>query len=136
MNPSNYGIKQVIVVRKDLNMRKGKIAAQVAHASNGCILKDYKFISRSRMEEEIAVECDHELLEWIKKDFAKVVVGCSSLSEIEEIEKKCIENDLRYCKITDNGTTEFHGEKTITCIAIGPHYCYKIDPITSGFPLL
>lgn len=136
MNPSNYDIKQVIVVRKDLNMRKGKIAAQVAHASNGCILKDYKFISKSRMEEKIMLECDIELLNWIKKDFAKIVLGCNSLSDIENIEKECIDRKLRYCKIVDNGTTEFHGEKTITCIAIGPHYCHKIDPITSEFCLL
>ena len=34
----SYDIKQVIVVRKDLNMRKGKIATQVAHASMKVLL--------------------------------------------------------------------------------------------------
>ena len=33
-----FNVKQVIVIRKDLNMRKGKIGSQTAHASLASVL--------------------------------------------------------------------------------------------------
>ena len=44
-------LKQVILVRQDLKLPKGKLAAQVAHASTECVLKSYKDdISKWRQE--------------------------------------------------------------------------------------
>ncbi len=43
---------------------------------------------------------------------------------------------LRVSLIIDNGTTEFGGIKTKTCIAIGPHSVERIDPFTKKYPLL
>lgn len=135
-------IKQVIVVRKDLNMRKGKIASQVAHASMGAIMRyhtvedvpvdymaDYKYIN---------ILADPALVEWlINGSFTKICVGCDSEEELLELNNKVKESGIRnYSLIQDNGTTEFNGVKTYTALAIGPALSEKIDKITGHLKLL
>ena len=130
-------MKQVIVVRKDLNMRKGKIAAQVAHASMKIILDSMsemhgcKFYTR-----ELKLNQTDPLAEWLQNSFAKIVVSVDSLEELETIEKIAICGGIRTAKITDHGRTEFHGVPTVTCIAIGPDIEKDIDIVTGDLPLL
>ncbi len=38
--------------------------------------------------------------------------------------------------ITDSGRTEFHGQPTRTCLAIGPDDASKIDEVTGQLELL
>ena len=53
-----------------------------------------------------------------------------------EIHDKALEAGLEVHLITDRGKTEFHGEPTNTCLAIGPDEADKIDEITGDLQLL
>ena len=132
-------VKQVIVVRKDLNMRKGKIAAQVAHASMKVILdKMFKFnVSLMRRHEWVLyLPYDSPLEKWLGGLFTKVVVYVESEDELLKLRDEAKEAGIIHALITDAGKTEFHGEPTLTCMAIGPDYSEKIDGITGDLPLL
>lgn len=125
-------IKQVIVVRKDLNMRKGKMCAQVAHAA----MKVFLDRISCQLEDSITINLTDEMSEWIIGAFTKIVVGCDSLDDILWIKAKCDIDNVPYAVIEDNGTTEFKGVKTITCISVGPDKAEVIDEITGKFKLL
>ncbi len=126
-------IKQVIVIRKDLKMRRGKEIAQGAHASMA-------FMSHA-VREFFVGPCGYtpqftqEQKDWINGNFAKVALQVDSETELLSIYEKAKEARLTVNLITDAGLTEFGGVATHTCLAIGPHYAEKIDPITSHLKL-
>ena len=149
-------IKQVIVVRKDLNMRTGKLAAQVAHASMKVVLDKMKkecgkYTSEKKKvtdsglivfhdtvlhdEWSLTMERDTPLHKWLNGSFTKIVVYVNSEDELMKLyvdaESKGIPNAL----IQDAGKTEFK-EPTYTCVAIGPDKSEKIDKITGELPLI
>lgn len=125
-------VKQVIVVRKDLSMRKGKMCAQVAHASNM-----FLFDCMGKLPFP-AAEFDHKntiLDMWIKNAYKKVVCGCSCESELQLIILGAEKFNLRYYPVYDLGLTEFHGEKTLTCVSFGPAPAELIDQLTGHLQL-
>ncbi|SRR5713226_1741384 len=115
-------IKQVIVVRKDLGMGTGKIAAQVGHA---CVL-GAENVRRSRR-----VWYD----QWESLGQEKVVVKVSSLSELEEVKKHAISLGLPWSEVTDAGHTQIE-PGTVTCISIGPAPEEAVDKVTRDLKLL
>jgi len=128
-------IKQVIVIRKDLKMRKGKIAAQAAHASCCSLLrlaKDSK--NGKKMVIEFSKESDFGW--WCVGGFTKICVYVNSEEELIALANKCAKEEVICTVITDKGATEFKGVPTRTCIAIGPADADKIDQITGELPLL
>lgn len=130
---ANNEPKQVIVVRKDLNMRKGKIAAQAAHASMGALLNR----AAPPYEGEIRINVEHVATrEWLAGRFTKVCVSVGSEEELVDIYKKALAAGLNAKLIQDAGLTEFNGVPTLTCLAIGPDYPEQIDPITGHLSLL
>jgi PTH2 family peptidyl-tRNA hydrolase len=128
--------KQVIVVRRDLNMPVGKIAAQVAHAAMGAI-KSQMLVSASdeKREYTLVVENGTALEDWWEGIFTKPVLGCKDLAELEAIESKAIEAGLPVCRIVDSGKTVFNGQPTVTCLAIGPCFIGQFEGITSHLRL-
>ena len=114
-------IKQVIVVRADLDMGKGKIAAQVGHA---CV-SGAEHVRKSNPD---------WFSEWWEAQ-EKVVLKVSSLKELEQIKKNAIEYDMPWSEVTDAGHTQI-APGTITCISIGPAPEEKIDKITGDLKLL
>lgn len=125
--------KQVIVVRKDLNMRKGKIAAQVAHASMGSILN---YRSHNKDCIEIDLTQNYVLEQWLNDLHTKICVSVDSEAELLEIRDNAVNAGLNVHLVTDAGLTEFNGVPTLTCLAIGPDYPENIDPITKHLKLL
>jgi len=115
-------LKQVIVVRSDLAMSKGKLAVQVAHGAVG------SFIGTEHRNAEMARI-------WIRQGQKKVVVSVAGLAELDNIEKQLRISDLVFEKIADAGRTEL-APGTATCIGIGPDVEAEIDKITGGLPLL
>lgn len=124
-------IKQVIVMRHDLKMRRGKQIAQGAHASMSFLTR------RLQSRSSICVD-DFSPNEqtWLMGSFAKVCVRCNSEEELMAIYDRAIEMGLEVHLITDSGRTEFHGQPTRTCLAIGPDDASKIDQVTGHLELL
>ena len=131
MNDEPKRIKQVIVMRHDLKMRRGKQMAQAAHAS-------MSFICRRLQERGSVSLADFSEVEqaWLTGAFAKVCCRVVSEEELIVIHDKAVAAGLEVHLITDSGKTEFHGVPTRTCLAIGPDEAEKIDEITGELQLL
>lgn len=129
-----YSTKQVIVVRKDLNMRKGKIAAQVAHASMSFLLDGIYHHEKGALLERHLTPVQSEWLNGLH--FPKIVVWVNSEQELRDLISAGVEAGIDVRQIEDHGHTEFHGVKTLTCAAFGPDTPEKLDPVTGGLPLL
>lgn len=131
-------IRQTIIFRKDLNVRKGKLGAQVAHASMLSLISSMtrKEIKDTDSDESIIVleakYCKNSWLdEWLEGSFTKICLGCDSEEELLGLYQKAKDCNLPVVLVTDNGLTEFNGVKTNTCIAIGPAPKELIDNVTS-----
>ena len=124
-------IKQVIVMRHDLKMRRGKQIAQGAQASMSFMCRRLQEAGSLSFDDFTDVPCA-----WLKGAFAKVCCRVNSEEELMEIHDKALEAGLEVHLITDSGRTEFHGEPTNTCLAIGPDEADKIDKITGYLQLL
>lgn len=136
--------KQVLVVRKDLNMRKGKIAAQCAHASMKVLLD--KMVWRAPLTPNgelqgpasLTLDCDPHgpMWEWLTGKFTKICVYVNSEEELLSIHAKALALGLPCALIADSGATEFKGVETNTVVAVGPALSENVDQVTAGLPLL
>jgi PTH2 family peptidyl-tRNA hydrolase len=123
--------KQVIVIRRDLNMRKGKMVAQGAHASMAAILN----LAR-RVGDDLVIPLDARIEPWLTGRFTKICVSVNSEAELLAIHEKASANGLVTSLILDAGLTEFGGIPTHTAVAVGPDMAANIDDITGTLPLL
>ena len=114
-------IKQVIIVRTDLGMGKGKIAAQVGHA---CVL-GAEHVRKSHPEWHA---------DWWNGQ-EKVVLKVPGIRDLQELKKHAIDLNLPWSEVTDAGHTQI-SPGTITCISIGPAPENLIDRITGDLKLL
>jgi PTH2 family peptidyl-tRNA hydrolase len=127
--------KQVIVMRKDLNMRKGKMVAQGAHASMKAILDSMAWYPRDNVM-SIDLSKNKPMDNWLNDGVSKICVGVDSEKELMEIYNAAKRAGLICGLITDAGLTEFGGVPTKTCCAIGPNWSEDIDKITGHLKLL
>lgn len=128
--------KQVIVMRKDLNMRKGKMIAQGAHASLKVILDLLIEVDHKKYELDLTYEGGNRIYEWVNGIFTKICVSVNSEKELIDIYNEAVVSNIPCSLIQDNGITEFNGVPTYTCCAIGPDDREAIDKITGHLPLL
>ncbi len=122
-------VKQVIVIRKDLKMRRGKEIAQGSHASIAFLTNRLAHFS---FPDLIFSPVEWQ---WMLGKFTKVCLQVDSEVELLEINRLAKESGLEVHLIQDAGLTEFDGVPTYTCLAIGPDYSDKIDKITSHLKL-
>lgn len=127
----DQNFKQVIVIRKDLNMRKGKMVAQGAHASMAAILDIAKNI-----ESGLLIPKDERYWFWLTGNFKKITVSVNSERELLEIYELAKKANMLSSLILDSGKTEFHGQPTYTAVAVGPDRNENVDLITKNLPLL
>ncbi|WP_300727872.1 aminoacyl-tRNA hydrolase [uncultured Bacteroides sp.] len=132
-------VKQVIVMRKDLNMRKGKMIAQGAHASVDALLS---LFSRTEKEDKTTYTLtygdDSPLAGWLNGLYAKICLYVNSEEELVSLYERIRRENpaIPLALIEDAGLTEFHGVETKTCIGIGPWWSEEIDVFTRDLKLL
>lgn len=128
--------KQIIVVREDLKMPKGKLAAQVSHASLGSLLSLSEKQNNKSFKRIIFEFSENSPLDnWLNGIFTKIVLKCNSEEELKKLKFDANEIGLPHALIKDNGHT-FFKEPTYTCIGIGPAYSHEIDRLTKHLKLL
>ncbi len=123
--------KQVIVMRKDLNMRKGKMIAQGAHAAMKVLLD-----AATRTDDALTIPLAGALAAWLTESFKKVCVSVDSQAALEAVVASARAAGVPCALIVDAGQTEFHGVPTPTCCAVGPAWSDEVDAITGALPLL
>lgn len=128
--------KQVIVMRTDLGMRKGKMMAQAAHASMMFLLPTLGIETIHGRHITNGADLPQEQYEWLTGEYAKICVGIGSEEEMISLLKTAQNQSLTVHMVTDNGHTEFGGVKTNTCICIGPHYPEVFVGLTDHLKLL
>jgi len=115
-------MKQAIVVRTDLKMGKGKVAAQVAHASLAAA--------------EVAQQKKPRWHEgWKSEGQAKIVLKVESQVALDELFRKAKSMGLPASLVQDRGLTQIE-PGTVTCLAIGPGPDAEIDEVTGKLKLL
>lgn len=120
--------KQVIVIRRDLGMRRGKEIAQGSHGSCMWISERWR-------------ECGDKLTlseaerAWLKGSFKKVVVQVNSEEELLAVYQKAKNKGLIACLVTDSGLTEFNGVPTNTVVAVGPNFEDEFAGVTDELKL-
>lgn len=110
------------MIRQDLKLSKGKLAAQVAHASLGAYRK-------------AAQTYPKDVEEWEKIGEKKVVLKVDGLKQLQEIKKKAGQAGLPLCLINDAGRTELPSGTT-TALGIGPAKESEIDKITGHLKMV
>lgn len=118
--PDEY--KLVIVVRADLKMSKGKVAAQVAHAAVNCALSSKKNDTGN-------------FNSWYSEGQKKVVVKVQSEQEIYELKAIADAQRITNSLIVDQGRTEIP-PNSVTCLGIGPETNAVLDKITGSLSML
>ncbi len=117
----DFQYKMAVVVRDDIKMSPGKLAAQVAHAAVTCALE-----TKNRNPKWFAA--------WYSEGQRKVVLRVSGLEELKELDEKARRAGLTHTVITDAGLTELP-PNTSTCLGIGPAPEAAVDKITGSLPL-
>jgi PTH2 family peptidyl-tRNA hydrolase len=112
--------KLTLVVRADLGMGRGKMAAQAAHAAVTAALANLG---------------TPDFRAWLRDGQPKVVLRASSEDDLDAIADQAAAAGLPVHVIRDAGRTQV-AEGTPTCCAIGPAAADRIDAITSELSLL
>lgn len=111
--------KQCLILRSDLRLSRGKLAAQAAHAS----ILSYEKSSPS------------ERKKWLEEGGKKIVLSVPSLEDLLKLRDRVESLNLPFSLVEDAGMTEVK-PGTITALGIGPSQSDKIDKVTANLKLL
>lgn len=112
-------MKQVLVVNQALNLPKGKLAAQAAHAAVGAFLEAGRRLQQA----------------WLEEGMPKVVLRAESAQVLLALQTQAAEQGIPCCLVEDAGRTVVPAG-TITCLGLGPAEDAKIDLLTGALKLL
>lgn len=113
-------MKLALVARTDLDMGRGKIAAQVAHAAVAAVLNGIGGAVFQR---------------WLEDGQPKVVLKVPDEDALTDVIGQARAARLPVEVVHDAGRTQIPAG-TLTCCAIGPAQAERIDAVTAGLGLL
>lgn len=145
MEKNTRYLKQAIVVRKDLSMPTGKIAAMAAHAAMTFLCKRLGFpytgpgvcLAQGFItpdEHQWLTELDPGLEAIGQLSFAKIVLAADSLEHLEKVSQAATDAGLTVHRVTDSGYSH-NPAGTVAAIAIGPHWPEQLAPVTGSLKI-
>lgn len=121
-------LKQMLIVRSDLNMSRGELMVMAAHASVSALINQGRFtLDQEGYRFEFREPMNVDLLNWMQRPFTKVALKVSSLEEMDNLYEKAEEAGLL--------TAYFANDGVPVSIAIGPAKASLIDPLTEHLKL-
>jgi PTH2 family peptidyl-tRNA hydrolase len=115
-------LTMVLVTRQDLQLSKGKLAAQCAHASAECVLSAKRNSPRA-------------LDQYLRRGARKIVCKVPDLVSLKQVYSRAKKAGLVCHLVTDAGHTEIP-PGTETVVGIGPGPRDEIDKITGQLSLV
>ena len=119
---TDFTMKQVIVVRKDLAMTLGKLVSQACHA---CL----------EASERAKAQDVRAWTRWRREGAKTVVVKVTSLAELVALDAAAEQRRIPKALIVDRGLTQIP-PNTPTALGVGPGREAVIDGITGVLQLL
>lgn len=128
------GMKQVILVRNDLKMKKSQVASLVAKASTEFFLVN----DESERGDELSVKLTPEETDWINSGSIRVVLGVNSEDSLRTFALRAEMAGLQCYPVQGKifEDSDEDGMSETLCVAIGPDVSSKIDQITGNLKLL
>ena len=126
--------KQVLIIRTDLKMRRGKEIAQCAHASGACLFSSARRGFIPFIWNAIKFYFSEASRVWMQDFYTKVTLQASSEQELLNVQRLCDIQGLRTALIRDAGKTAcgegMKGQEIVTALCVGPNFSNEIDSIT------
>jgi len=127
-------VKLALIFNSALSMPVGKLAVQAGHAVQLAIQNN--MIRYTDIAHVILLKLKNPFMDWYKSDLKKkIALKVSSEDDLIDLKKQAIEKNLIVSEVIDVGLTFFE-KPTLTCIAIGPDFSYRIDEVTRRLSLL
>lgn len=120
-------VKQVIVFRKDVKIRKGKLASLASQASAKFIIEN----NEADRNDELFVKLSQEEVQWIKESFPKAVLGIDSATELTDLAFRAELLGINVYSVFDEKLTKADRSAYPICVALGPDDEELINQITS-----
>ncbi|KAL7624393.1 hypothetical protein AAE478_005957 [Parahypoxylon ruwenzoriense] len=128
---ANEECKLVLVVRTDLGMTKGKIAAQCSHATLAC----YKHLSAQARKAGPSSASAQLLARWERRGQAKIAVQVKSEAELLELYGRARSLSVPADVVVDAGRTQID-PGSVTVLGVGPAPKSVVDKVTGHLKLL
>lgn len=140
-------MKQIIIVRKDLNLSHGKMAAQVSHASMAFLsraIQSGNVTEADNTTSQVTFSIENDILnDWIGGIFTKVILRAKNKNDLMRAVRIATKNGMVENKdffiIRDNCLTELKPEEEdgtcITCIGFKPMYASDCEVVSKKFQL-
>ncbi len=124
-------VKQAIIIRRDLKMRRGKEIAQGAHAAVAALLDD----AQPGPNGTLVVPLWPDAWTWLREGCTKITLQVPDEAQLLAIRDRAEAAGIPHALIQDAGRTEFGGVPTFTALAIGPASAAVLGPITGDLKL-
>jgi len=121
----------ILLVRSDLGMGKGKIAAQAGHAIQLLLLEQARI-----QEDTLILTLTPMLKAWLSGIYTKITLRVDSEEELEALCAEARKRDIPAVVVEDLGLTSFNGKRTKTVAAIGPVLKEVHDLFTKGLKMM
>jgi PTH2 family peptidyl-tRNA hydrolase len=115
-------LKQVIVVRTDLQMGKGKLGVQIAH---GAVSTAF----------EVQRQNPRRFRSWLEQGQPKIAVHVRTMEELHALRAAASSVGVPAVLVEDRGLTQLPSG-TPTCLAMGPAPIELLDRLTGHLKLL
>ncbi|CCE91060.1 aminoacyl-tRNA hydrolase TDEL_0C01710 [Torulaspora delbrueckii] len=120
-------VRMALVIRQDLGMQKGKVAAQCCHAALSC----FRMIACDSGRESYNPQM---VQRWLRCGQAKITLKCPDKETMDELYAKAISLGVNACVIHDAGRTQI-AAGSATVLGVGPAPKAVLDQITGELKL-